>query len=48
MGSIATTSFEPMLPESLEHRWVDYYSGRETSPYCNGSAVSLPFPPVRC
>jgi penicillin-binding protein 1B len=43
MGSIITSSFEPMLPESLEHRWVDYFSGRETSPYCNGSAVSLPF-----
>ncbi len=43
MGSIATSSFEPLLPESLEHRWIDYFSGRETSPYCNGSAVSLPF-----
>jgi len=43
MGSIITSSFEPMLPESLEHRWVDYFSGRETSPYCDGSAVSLPF-----
>ena len=43
MGSIVTSSFEPMLPESLEHRWVDYFSGRETSPYCNPSAVNLPF-----
>ena len=43
MGSIATSSFEPLLPESLEHRWIDYFSGLETSPYCNGSAVSLPF-----
>jgi penicillin-binding protein 1B len=43
MGSIATSSFEPLLPDSLEHRWIDYFSGRETSPYCNGSAVSLPF-----
>ena len=43
MGSIVTSSFEPMLPESLEHRWVDYFSGLETSPYCDGSAVSLPF-----
>jgi hypothetical protein len=32
-----------MLPEDLEHRWVDYFSGLETSPYCDGSAVSLPF-----
>jgi hypothetical protein len=32
-----------MLPEDLEHRWGDYFSGLETSPYCDGSAVSLPF-----
>ncbi|NJD32725.1 MAG: penicillin-binding protein 1B, partial [Gammaproteobacteria bacterium] len=43
MSSITTTSFEPLMPESLENRWIDYYSGRETSPYCDGAAVSLPF-----
>jgi penicillin-binding protein 1B len=43
MSSITTSSFEPLMPESVEDRWIDYYSGRETSPYCNGSAVSLPF-----
>ena len=43
MSSITTASFEPLMPESLEDRWIDYYTGRETSPYCNGSAVSLPF-----
>jgi penicillin-binding protein 1B len=43
MGSISTTSFEPLLPESVEDRWMDFYSGRETSPYCSGSAVSMPF-----
>jgi penicillin-binding protein 1B len=43
MGSIVTSSFEPLLPESLEHRWVDYFSGLETSPYCDGAAVRLPF-----
>ena len=43
MGSIATTSFEPLLPDALEHRWIDYFSGHETSPYCDGAAVSLPF-----
>jgi len=45
MGSIPTSSFEPLLPESVDLRWIDYFSGRETSPYCNGSAVSMPFPP---
>jgi len=45
MGSITTTPFEPVMPEALELRWVDYYSGHETSPYCNGSALAMPFPP---
>jgi penicillin-binding protein 1B len=43
MSSIPTTSFDPLMPESLENRWIDYYTGRETSPYCNGSAVNMPF-----
>ena len=43
MGSIPTSSFEPMLPDALDLRWIDYFSGRETSPYCNGSAVSMSF-----
>lgn len=43
MSSIVTSSFEPLMPESLEDRWVDYYSGQETSPYCSGAAVNLPF-----
>jgi penicillin-binding protein 1B len=43
MSSIATTSFEPLMPESVEDRWIEYYSGLETSPYCSGSAVSMPF-----
>ena len=45
MGSIPTSSFEPMLPDALDLRWIDYFSGRETSPYCNGSAVSMSFAP---
>ena len=45
MGSIPTSSFEPPLPDALDLRWIDYFSGRETSPYCNGSAVSMPFAP---
>ncbi len=43
MSSIVTSSLEPLMPEALEDRWIDYYSGRETSPYCSGAAVSLPF-----
>jgi penicillin-binding protein 1B len=43
MSSITTSSFEPLMPESLENRWIDYYSGLETSPPCDGAAVSMPF-----
>ena len=43
MSSIDTFSFEPMLPEDVEDRWIDYYTGLETSPNCTRSAVSLPF-----
>jgi penicillin-binding protein 1B len=43
MGSLSTTSFESLLPEDLEERWIDYYSGEETSPYCNGAAVKMAF-----
>jgi hypothetical protein len=31
------------MPEAVEDRWIEYYSGLETSPYCSGSAVSMPF-----
>ena len=43
MSSLSTLSFEPVLPEDLEERWIDYYSGEETSPYCSGAAVRMAF-----
>ena len=43
MASIDSSAFEPLMPEDMEDRWVDYYTGRETSPICAGSALSLPF-----
>jgi penicillin-binding protein 1B len=43
MSSISTTSYEPLMPETIEDRWIEYYSGLETSPYCSGSAVLMPF-----
>jgi penicillin-binding protein 1B len=43
MASVDTSSFEPLLPEDVEDRWIDYYTGLETSPNCTRSAVSLPF-----
>ena len=32
------------MPENVEDRWVDYFTGQETSPNCSTSAVALPFP----
>jgi len=45
MASVPTSSFEALQPDSVDLRWIDYNSGLETSPYCNGSAVSMPFAP---
>jgi penicillin-binding protein 1B len=42
MASISTNSFEPLMPDGVEDRWIDYYTGLETSPYCRG--LALPFP----
>src|SRR4029450_6844527 len=47
MGSISTSSFEPLMPEALTDRWIDYFSGEETSPYCTDAAVRLAFRPGR-
>jgi penicillin-binding protein 1B len=41
MASISTNSFEPLMPDGVEDRWIDYYTGLETSPYCRG--LALPF-----
>jgi penicillin-binding protein 1B len=43
MATITTTSFDPLMPEGLDDRWIDYYTGLETSPFCDEDAVNLPF-----
>jgi penicillin-binding protein 1B len=43
MAGLNTSSFEPVMPETMDERWIEYYSGRETSPNCSGSAVAMPF-----
>ena len=44
MASTDTSSFEPLWPDDVEDRWVDYNTGLETTPNCTRWAVSLPFP----
>jgi penicillin-binding protein 1B len=43
MSTITTASFDPLMPEGLDDRWIDYYTGLETSPSCDEDAVNLPF-----
>jgi penicillin-binding protein 1B len=43
MSSITTSSFEPLMPEDVEDRWIDYYTGYETSLFCAGAALRMPF-----
>lgn len=52
MGGVATTSWEPPVPELLEDRWIEYHTGYETTPECSpGEAVQVavvqgvPLPP---
>lgn len=39
MGGVATTSWEPPLPELLEDRWIEYHTGYETTPECSPEDV---------
>lgn len=52
MGSLRTSPWEPVLPELLEERWIEYGSGYETTPECSADAVpvalvkGVPLPPL--
>ena len=47
MGSIDTCRSSPLMPEIVEDRWIDYYTGDETSPYCSGAALACRSPSAR-
>jgi penicillin-binding protein 1B len=44
MGALRTTSWEPSIPETLEDRYIEYYTGLETRPECSPDAVPVPLP----
>ena len=44
MGSLRSTSFEPVAPELVEDRWIGFADGLETTPACSQDAVMVAVP----
>jgi penicillin-binding protein 1B len=44
MASLKSTSFEPVAPENVEDRWIDFDDGLESTPGCSVDAVSVAVP----
>jgi len=44
MASLKPVSFEPVLPELAEDRWIDFSDGLETTPACSTDAVVIGVP----
>jgi penicillin-binding protein 1B len=41
MASLKPASFEPVPPDTVEDRWIDFGDGLETTPACSADAVSV-------
>jgi penicillin-binding protein 1B len=44
MASLKSTSFEPVPPELVEDRWIDFSDGLETTLACSADAVDVAVP----
>ncbi len=44
MKSLKSASFDPVPPESVEDRWIDFADGMETTPACSSDAVLVALP----
>ena len=44
IASLKSASFEPVPPENVEERWIDFDDGLETTPGCSVDAVSVAVP----
>ncbi len=44
MARLRSASFEPVPPEGIEDRWIDFSDGLETTPACSADAVSVALP----
>jgi penicillin-binding protein 1B len=44
LASLKSASFQPVPPESVEDRWIDFSDGLETTPACSADAVIVSVP----
>jgi penicillin-binding protein 1B len=44
MGRLKSASFEPVAPETVEDRWIDFGDGLETTAECSADAVLIAVP----
>jgi penicillin-binding protein 1B len=44
MATLKSVSFEPVAPELVENRWIEFSDGLETTPACSADAVVVAVP----
>jgi penicillin-binding protein 1B len=44
LASLKSVSFQPVMPELIEDRWIGFADGLETTPGCNADAVMVAVP----
>ncbi len=44
LASLKSASFQPVEPETVEDRWIDFRDGLETTPACSSDAVVISVP----
>jgi len=44
IASLKPVSFDPVTPESVDDRWIEYATGLETTPACSADAVLVAVP----
>jgi penicillin-binding protein 1B len=44
LASLKSASFQPVPPETVEDRWIDFRDGLETTPACSADAVIVSVP----
>jgi penicillin-binding protein 1B len=44
LGTLKSSSFQPVPPETVEDRWIDFSDGLETTPSCSSDAVVVSVP----
>jgi len=44
LASLRSSSFQPVPPETVEDRWIDFSDGLETTPACSSDAVVVSVP----